>query len=217
MSILLLYHIGPMCGLLLVSGLYHCHRFQEFQALPVLEFRDRLERHLVPSQVHQDRITGAHSAFDEVVLTTVADLVELAEASHLSGNNPLLASDAFCLLIVPSGHTSLCDQRRRLEDGLPSSGGNHSRIKNMLFGQVPELAMLLGDKAPCFFCLQQTQQLKTNAVHLRCMQQRSFFLPFLFQRNLACMLALMAGLTEREQVAFFIASLLAPKDNVMHF
>jgi len=49
------------------------------------------------------------------------------------------------------------------------------------------------------------------------MQQRSFFLPFLFQRNLACMQAIMSGLTECEQIAFLIASLLAPKDNVMHF
>jgi hypothetical protein len=37
MSILLLYHIGPMCGLLLVSGLYNCHRIQEFQALPDIQ------------------------------------------------------------------------------------------------------------------------------------------------------------------------------------
>src|SRR5258707_4991201 len=70
-------------------------------ALHFLQFRDRLECHLVPSQVHQDRVTAAHSAFDEVVLTTVADLVELAEAPNLAGHNPLLAAGAFCLLVVP--------------------------------------------------------------------------------------------------------------------
>ena len=37
----------------------------------------------------------------------------------------------------------------------------------------------------------------------------------LFQRHPARMEAIMTGLAEREQVAFFIASSLAPKDDVM--
>ena len=167
--------------------------------------------------VHQDRVPCAHSALNEVLLALIPHFVKLSKSLDLSGLNPLFAPFAFGLLVVPVRHTAFCKQHRCLKEGLLPACGNDRRIKHMLFGEIPELTMSFRHKAPRFFRLNSFQQLHADAIHLRGMQQISFFLARVLEGNHSRVKVVMAGLAQCQKIALLIASMLAPKNDVMHF
>ena len=85
--------------------------------------------------IHQDRISGRHSALDKVLLTEIEHFVKLGEASDLSCRDSLFAANAFGLLIISIRDTFLHENATCLENGRFPLRGYHGCIKDMLFGQ----------------------------------------------------------------------------------
>ncbi len=167
--------------------------------------------------IHQNRISGCHSALDEVFLTQVVNFVKLTETCYLAGRNALFTPFPFALLIIPIRDAFLQKNAIHLENRCLPSRGYDCCISEMFFGQACKKAMFFRDKAPGFFCLNLLEQLHANTVHLGSMQKRSLPRAFLFERDRSSMEGIMTGFAQRQQIGFLIASVLTSENKVMHF
>src|SRR6266700_7634428 len=204
-------HSFPLCMLFLLRNdlwqraLFHHPRSTRTHSRHLLKLWDGFESDLIPIQVHQNGVAGRHTPLDEVLLSLIPDLIKLTEASDLASGDPLFTMPSFGLLVVPVRKTAFCQNGCHAQCRHHASCRNHGRIKTVLLRESCQLAMLLRDEAKGFLCLDSLEQLKANTIHLGRMFQIPLLLPLAFERDLACMESVMAGLTERKQIGFFIA------------
>ena len=171
----------------------------------------------MPLNIHEDGISCCHPALDEVLLTEIANLIELTQACDFACGYALFTANAFGLLVIPIGNTFFQQRAVRLKNGLCSSRRNDRCIKHMFFREPRKVAMFLGHKAPRFLCLHPLEQLITNGVHLGSMKQISFPLPYLLECDCASMQAIMAAFAKCQEIRFLIASVFAAKNEMVNF
>ena len=167
--------------------------------------------------MHHNGIACRHTAFDEVLVSLVTHLVELAIALDLSGGNELLAAHSFGLLIIAIGHAFFEENVACAKGGHLPPRGYHCRIIEMFLGETRKHAVFFAHKAPGFLCWHVPEQLEANAVHLGSMQQVPFSLAGALEDDGSCMEGVMTGFAQRQEIRLFIASSLLSEDDVMHF
>ncbi len=198
--------------------MYQNPRGSSAHSLHLLKLGDWFQIDLLPVYSHQDHITSGHAPFDKVLLSTIAYRIERTKPLHFASGDALLASYPLRLLIIPIRDAFLGKYRLDLEQRLFSACGNHGCIVGVSLRQTCKPPMLFGHKAPGFLgSFHPLQQLYADTIHLCGMGQNSLFLAWFLERYGSGMQTIMTGLAERQQVAFLIASILAPEDEVMHF
>ena len=121
---------------------------------------------LLPAIVIKIAYPVRHSPFDKVLLAQIANFVELAKSPDFAGGDRLFTANSLSF----AGNLHQARIFARAPEWCERWGSFHAwqswSHRGMFFWQPCEQAMLFGDKAPRFFCLDTLEQLDTNTVHL---------------------------------------------------
>src|SRR6266699_1986063 len=72
----------------------------------LLKLWNWFQSYLVAMNIHEDGISCRHSPFDEILLGTIANFVELAQSPNLPRGDALLTVTSFGLLVISIRHTA---------------------------------------------------------------------------------------------------------------